>query len=235
MMAALAAGVMAVSLNAADVKTELTTPKQKSSYAIGAHFGRQLKTQPLELDLEVVARGIKDGYGGTVGFSDQELKEIVESLQKDIQAKMSEAGEKAKGEGEKFLAENAKKEGVKAGKDGLQYKVITEGKGLKPKAEDVVSTHYRGTLINGTEFDSSYKRGEPTEFPVNRVIPGWTQALTNMNVGSKWQVFIPSDLAYGPTGMPPTIPPNSVLVFEMELLAIKNPGAAGAPGSPQPK
>jgi FKBP-type peptidyl-prolyl cis-trans isomerase len=230
-MAALAAGVMVVSLNAADAKTELTTPTQKGSYAIGVHFGRSLKQQPLELDLEAVGRGFKDGFGGNVAFSDQELQEIVMKLQKDMQAKAVEAGEKAKGEGEAFLAANAKKEGVKMGKEGLQYKVITEGKGPKPKATDTVSTHYRGTLVNGTEFDSSYKKGEPVEFGVTQVIPGWTQALTNMTVGSKWQVFIPSDLAYGPSGRPPVIPPNSTLIFDMELLAIKDPNAPGA----QPK
>jgi FKBP-type peptidyl-prolyl cis-trans isomerase len=158
------------------------------------------------------------------------LQEIMMGLQKDVQAKAAERGEKAKKEGEDFLAANKSKEGVKTLPSGLQYKVMKEGKGPKPKPTDVVSTHYRGTLIDGTEFDSSYKRGEPTEFPVGQVIPGWTEALTNMNVGSKWQVFIPSGLAYGPGGQGP-IPPNSTLVFEMELLAIKDPNAPSAPAA----
>jgi FKBP-type peptidyl-prolyl cis-trans isomerase FklB len=226
MMAALAAAVMVFSANAADAKTELTTDKQKNSYTIGVHFGRSLKQQPVDLDLDAVARGFRDGFAGTVPFSDQELQEIIMNLQKQMQAKAAEAGEKAKGEGDKFLAENAKKEGVKQLKDGLQYKVITEGKGAKPKETDTVKVHYRGTLVNGTEFDSSYKRGEPAEFGVTQVISGWTQALTNMPVGSKWQVYIPSDLAYGPSGRPPTIPPNSVLIFDMELLGIQGQDAA---------
>jgi FKBP-type peptidyl-prolyl cis-trans isomerase len=220
MLAALSAGVLAISANAADAKTELKTPPQKNSYAIGVHFGRSLKQQPVELDLDAVARGFREGYAGTVPFTDQELQEIIMGLQKEMQGKAAEMGEKAKKEGEEFLAANAKKEGVKPLKDGLQYKVLTEGKGAKPKTDDTVKVHYRGTLVNGTKFDSSYDRGEPAEFGVTQVISGWTQALTNMPVGSKWQVYIPSDLAYGPSGRPPTIPPNSVLIFDMELLDI---------------
>jgi FKBP-type peptidyl-prolyl cis-trans isomerase FklB len=134
---------------------------------------------------------------------------------------MKAQGEKNKKEGEAFLAENKKKEGVKTLPSGLQYKVIKEGTGKSPKATDKVSTHYRGTLIDGTEFDSSYKRGQPATFPVNGVIPGWTEALQLMKVGSKWQLFIPSKLAYGERGAPPVIGPYSVLIFTVELLAIK--------------
>lgn len=232
-LAVLAAGVLTVSLGAADVKTELTTDKQKSSYFLGANFGRQLKQGNVDVEYDAFLRGVKDAQAGTVGFSETEMAEIGMNFQKSLQAKATERGEKAKKEGVDFLAANKSKEGVKtltgdSPEKTIQYKVLKEGKGPKAKATDVVSTHYRGTLIDGTEFDSSYKRGEPTEFPVNGVIPGWTLALVNMNVGSKWQVFIPSDMAYGPGGQGP-IPPNSVLIFDMELLAIKDANAPQPP------
>jgi FKBP-type peptidyl-prolyl cis-trans isomerase FklB len=235
MMAALAAGVFTVSIGAADAKTELTTPKQKYSYSIGVNMGRQMKQAGVEIDFESLVKGAKDAMTGNPALSDTEIQEAMMNLQKDVMAKASERGEKAKKEGDDFLAANKSKEGVKTiPGTALQYKVMKEGKGPKPKATDKVSTHYRGTLVDGTEFDSSYKRGEPTDFGVTEVISGWTTALTNMNVGSKWQLFIPSDMAYGPEGRPPVIPPNSALIFEMELLAIKGPDS-GAPGLPTPK
>jgi FKBP-type peptidyl-prolyl cis-trans isomerase len=232
--AALAAGVMAVGLNAADVKTELTTGKQKAGYAIGANIGRGMKTQGLDIDIDALVRGFKDAQAGTPGFTDQELQEIMMNFQKEAQGKAMERGEKAKKEGEDFLAANKSKEGVKTTASGLQYKVLKDGKGPKPKATDTVSTHYRGTLIDGTEFDSSYKRGEPASFEVGQLIPGWTEALTNMTVGSKWQLYVPSNLAYGAGGQGP-IPPNSTLIFEMELLGIKDDKAPAAPAAPAKK
>lgn len=232
MMAALAAGVFAVSLGAAD-KSELTTDKQKYSYAIGVNMGKQMKQQGLDVDFESLVKGAKDAQGTSVALTDAEMQEVMMKLQKDMMNKASERGEKAKKEGADFLAANKSKEGVKtitgdSPDKFIQYKVIKEGKGPKPKATDRVSTNYRGTLTDGTEFDSSYKGGEPVEFGVGEVIPGWTMALTNMPVGSKWQVFIPSDLAYGPRGQGP-IPANSVLIFEMELLAIKDGNASTPP------
>src|SRR5688572_6631726 len=159
----------------------------------------------------------------------------MKALQKDLETKAQELGVRSKKEGEDFLAANKSKEGVKSTATGLQYKVIKEGKGPKPKPTDVVKVHYRGTLLNGTEFDSSYKRGEPVEFPLGQVIPGWTEGVQLMTVGSKYQFFIPGDLAYGERGNQ-GIPPNSTLQFEVELLEIVGPG--GAPGGaivPTPK
>ena len=169
-------------------------------------------------------QGIKDIYAGKLKLSDEEIRTTLTELNKEMQGKENERmktlSEKNKKDGEALLAENKKKEGIKTLPSGLQYKVIQEGTGKVPKATDTVTTNYRGTLIDGTEFDSSYKRGQPATFPVNGVIPGWTEALQLMKTGSKWQLFIPSNLAYGERG-PGTIGPNAVLVFEIELLAVK--------------
>jgi FKBP-type peptidyl-prolyl cis-trans isomerase FklB len=159
-------------------------------------------------------------------MTDEEVKTAISGLQKDLQAKQQERakvqGEKNKKEGEAFLAQNKTKAGVKTLPSGLQYKVITEGKGKTPKANDTVTVQYKGTLIDGTEFDSSYKRGQPATFPVNGVIKGWTEALQLMKEGSKWQLFIPADLAYGASGTPGgPIGPNAVLIFDVELVSIK--------------
>jgi FKBP-type peptidyl-prolyl cis-trans isomerase FklB len=153
------------------------------------------------------------------------------TFEKDMEQKQKEAGEKNKGEGTKFLDENKKKEGVKTTASGLQYKVLKEGNGAQPKKTDTVTVNYRGTLINGTEFDSSYKRGQPATFPVNGVIPGWTEALQLMKVGSKYQLFIPSNLAYGERSVGPDIAANSTLIFEVELMDAK-PAPTPAPGAP---
>ncbi len=206
-------------------KQELKTKKDKVSYAIGMDMGNNLKKNELEIDPDILARAIKDILsGGKPLMTDQEAKETLMALQKDLQAKQQEKnkalGEKNKKEGGAFLAQNKKKEGVKTLPSGLQYKVITEGKGKPPKASDTVTVNYAGKLIDGTEFDSSYKRGQPATFPVGGVIKGWTEALQLMKEGSKWQIVIPSDLAYGEQGRP-GIPPNSVLIFEVELISIK--------------
>ena len=204
---------------------ELKTKKDKVSYAIGLDMGNNLKKSDLEIDPDILARAIKDVMsGGKTVMTDQEAKETLMALQKEIQAKQQERnkaiGEKNKKDGDEYLAKNKKKAGVKTLPSGLQYKVITEGKGKSPKATDTVTVNYAGTLIDGTEFDSSYKRGQPVSFPVGGVIKGWTEALQLMKEGSKWQLVIPSDLAYGEQGRP-GIPPNSVLIFEVELISIK--------------
>ena len=248
MMAAIAAGLVAANLCAADSKptdkAELSDPKKKASYVIGVNIGKGMKQQNVEVDADFVLKGLKDGIAGNAALNDQEMQEAMMGLQKDLQAKAQELGVKSKKEGEAFLAANKSKEGVKtvAVKDTtgapaeLQYKVIKEGKGPKPKATDTVKVHYRGTLLDGTEFDSSYKRGEPVEFPLDQVIKGWTEGLQLMSVGSKYQLYIPANLAYGEPGNR-GIPPNSTLQFEVELLEIVGAGAAaGAPGAvPAPK
>jgi len=206
-------------------KVELKTQKDKASYAIGLDMGGSLKKNEIDVNTDALIQGIKDGLtDAKPRLSDQEMKETIAALQKDLMAKQQErqkaAAEKNKKEGEAFLEANKKKPGVKVLPSGLQYKVVKEGTGKTPKATDTVTVNYKGTLIDGTEFDSSYKRGEPATFPVNGVIKGWTEALQLMKVGSKWQLFIPPDLAYGPRGAGQVIGPNSTLVFEVELVSI---------------
>jgi FKBP-type peptidyl-prolyl cis-trans isomerase FklB len=204
----------------------LKTQKEKVSYSLGSSMGRKLKQEAVDIDPDILAKGLKDAFSGAKSpLSDEEMQTTLMTLQKEMAAKQAEKikilGEKNKKEGEAFLTENKKKEGVKTLASGLQYKVLKEGTGKIPKPTDKVSTHYQGTLIDGTEFDSSYKRGEPMTFPVKGVIPGWSEALQKMKVGSKWQLFLPAKLAYGERGAPPFIGPNAVLIFTMELLAIQ--------------
>jgi FKBP-type peptidyl-prolyl cis-trans isomerase FklB len=210
---------------AKDKKLTLETQKQKVSYSIGIDIGKNFKQSEIDIDLEALAQGVKDAISdSTPKLTEQQMEEAMRQLQQDVVAKRNEsakkAGEKNKLEGETFLAENAKKEGVIALPSGLQYKVLKQGDGKKPQLTDQVTTNYRGTLIDGTEFDSSYKRGEPASFQVNGVIAGWTEALQLMPVGSKWQLFIPSNLAYGERGAGGPIGPNATLIFEIELLSI---------------
>jgi FKBP-type peptidyl-prolyl cis-trans isomerase FklB len=178
------------------------------------------------VDPELLVKGFKDSYGGgkTI-FTMEEARRTITEFQKTMMAKQVEAmkklGEKNKAEGKKFLAGNAKKKGVKTLPSGLQYKEIKPGTGKTPKTTDTVTTHYKGTLIDGTEFDSSYKRGEPATFPVSGVIPGWTEALQLMKSGAKWQLFVPPELAYGEKGAGQVIGPNATLVFEVELISVK--------------
>ena len=207
--------------------TALTSTKQKASYAIGMNWGTGLHRQGIDVDSAALIQGMKDALaGGKTLLTEDEARAALMQLQKEIQekqqAKAAAEGEANKKEGEAFLAANKTKEGVVTLPSGLQYKILKEGNGPKPTASDSVVCNYRGTLINGTEFDSSYKRGEPATFPVTGVIKGWTEALQLMPVGSKWQLFIPPDLAYGPRGTPGgPIGPNATLIFEVELLSIK--------------
>ena len=204
----------------------LKSQKDKISYIIGMDIGRNLQKGSIDFDPDILAKGIKDALsGGKPLLAEQEIRETTAVFQKELMAKQEEVakklGEKNKKEGEAFLAENKKKEGVKTLPSGLQYKVIKEGTGKKPKITDTVTTHYRGTLIDGIEFDSSYRRGKPASFPVNGVIPGWTEALQLMGEGAKWQLFVPPNLAYGERGAGRDIGPNATLIFEIELISIQ--------------
>jgi FKBP-type peptidyl-prolyl cis-trans isomerase FklB len=206
--------------------TTLTTPKDKLSYAIGLNVGRSLQKDSIAVDPEILAQGVKDALSGDKTLmTDEEAKAAIVAIQADLRKKQEEmmkaAGEVNKKQGDAFLAANKTKEGVIALPSGLQYKVVTAGTGPKPAATDSVVCNYRGTLIDGTEFDSSYKRGQPATFPVGQVIPGWTEALQLMPVGSKWQLFIPPNLAYGERSPSPVIGVNSTLIFDIELLSIQ--------------
>jgi FKBP-type peptidyl-prolyl cis-trans isomerase len=220
--------------------------KENMSYAIGTDIGRNLKRGGVELDLDVLSTALKDAAaGGTSKMTDQQVQEAIGNYRKEAMAKRQElqkaAAEKNKKEGEAFLAANKAKAGIKAVEvklqDGttaeLQYKVITEGKGEIPKTNETVSVNYRGTLIDGKEFDSSAKHGgQPFKTPVNRVVKGWTEALQRMPVGSKWELYLPSTLAYGDNGSGPTIEPGATLIFEMELVGIEAPQPPPAPAQP---
>ena len=202
------------------------TQKDKVSYALGMNIGNGLRRNAIDVDLNTMLQGIKDGAtGAKPQMSDDEIRAALTAFQQDMQAKamaqMQQAAAKSKQEGDAFLAANKIKEGVVTLPSGLQYKIITAGTGPKPTAADTVVCNYRGTLVDGTEFDSSYKRGQATTFGVSRVIKGWTEALQLMPVGSKWQLFIPSELAYGMQPPSEEIPPNATLIFEVELLSIQ--------------
>jgi FKBP-type peptidyl-prolyl cis-trans isomerase FklB len=213
------------------------TEKEKASYALGMNIANGTKRQSIEIDPDILAQGMKDFMAGKTLMTDEEAIETLHQLQNEVQAKMEaerqEQGAANQKEGDTFLAANKAKEGVVALPSGLQYKVITQGTGPKPTASDTVVCNYKGTLINGTVFDSSEKHGHPLTFPVNGVIKGWTEALQLMPVGSKWQLFIPASLAYGERGAGADIPPNSTLIFDVELLSIqaKDNPAKGAPPS----
>jgi FKBP-type peptidyl-prolyl cis-trans isomerase len=208
----------------------LETDKQKSSYVIGTDIGGRFLSQEMDIDQGALAAGIEDAMvGNEPRMGEEEARAVIAKLVEEQQARQAEQqqaaqvereaqAEKNRAEGEAFLAENKSKEGVVTTDSGLQYKVVVEGDGEKPTAENTVQVHYRGTLIDGTEFDSSYSRGEPAQFQVNRVIAGWTEALQLMNEGSKWELYIPSDLAYGSRGAGSNIGPDAVLIFEVELL-----------------
>lgn len=222
-----AAGCTAGEKSGESKKVELTSVKDKVSYGIGMSMGRDFSNQKIEIDPAILAQGIKDTLaGGPTLMTDEEAQTTLMNFQQEMMAKQeAEAqamGEKNQAAGAAFLAENGKKDGVVTLPSGLQYKILSEGTGKSPAKEDTVTVNYRGTLIDGTEFDSSYKRGEPATFPVGGVIPGWTEALQLMKEGAKWQLFIPADLAYGERGAGPVIEPNSALLFEVELISIQN-------------
>jgi FKBP-type peptidyl-prolyl cis-trans isomerase FklB len=222
--------VLAILFMASQVSAEenlvLRSQKDRVSYIIGTEIGKNFKKQAVDIDPDILTRGIKDAISGKQPLlTEQEVQETMAAFQKEMMAKQQELakklGEKNKKEGEAFLAENRKKEGIKALPSGLQYKVVKAGTGKKPKSTDTVTTHYRGTLIDGTEFDSSYRRGQPASFPVSGVIAGWTEALQLMEEGAKWQLFIPPNLAYGERGAGSQIGPNATLIFEIELISIQ--------------
>jgi FKBP-type peptidyl-prolyl cis-trans isomerase FklB len=236
-VAAAAALLLAGHAVAAD-PPKLADQKDKISYSIGIDIGNNLKKQSIDVDVDLLARGVKDAVaGGETLLSPEEVQGTLLSLQKEMrekgQERIRQASEKNKREGEAFLAENKKKEGVVSLPSGLQYKVLGAGTGPSPKETDTVEANYRGTLIDGTEFDSSYKRGQAAVFPVNGVIAGWTEALQLMKVGDKWQLFIPPELAYGERGAGP-IEPNSTLIFDVELVSIQSGAEGKSPEKEKP-
>ena len=205
----------------ASEKVELKTDQEKNGYSVGYDIGRSLQRQLADVDAESMARGLKDAMGGVApALPDQEIQQRFATVRQESAKKIVEKNKK---DGEAFLAKNKGEKGVKTTASGLQYKVITAGKGKQPTAEDTVTVNYRGTLIDGTEFDSSYKRNQPATFPVKGVIAGWTEALPLMKEGSKWMLYIPANLAYGERGAGNMIGPNSTLIFEVELLSIGKP------------
>lgn len=217
-------------------KADLKSDKGQASYAIGQQIGKNLKAQNIEIDPTTLAASLKDAAAGKSEMKDDEIQKAMMKLQEGAMKKQQEEGENNKKKSADFLEKNKSAAGVKVTASGLQYVVVTEGTGAVPKKEDTVKCHYTGTLIDGTKFDSSVDRGQPAEFPVGGVIPGWTEALQMMKVGSKYKLFIPAELAYGPSGRP-GIPANSALIFEVELLDIVKGAAAPAakPAKPAKK
>jgi len=204
---------------------ELKTQKDKASYSIGVSIGKNLKDQKVEITTDILVKGLLDAYtGAKTQLTEKEMGDVLTQFQQEIMAKAQEEAAKKGGEnktkGEKFLADNKNKPGVKSTPSGLQYSVITEGTGPKPTASSTVKVHYTGKLIDGTTFDSSVDRGEPVEFPLNGVIKGWTEGVQLMSEGSKYKFYIPAELAYGERGAGNAIGPNETLVFEVELLDI---------------
>jgi len=224
----------AVSVLAEEKPPQLKDLKDKASYAIGLNVGFNFKRQNVDVNQDAFTAGFKDALSGRKPLmSEQEVRDTMMAFEKDMQQNLTETAQKNAAEAEKFLAANKTKEGVKTTGSGLQYKVLKEGSGAQPKSSDTVTVNYRGTLTDGTEFDSSYKRGQPATFPVSGVIKGWTEALQLMKVGSKLQLFIPANLAYGEQGRP-GIPPSSALIFEVELMDVKSPQAGDASVTPSP-
>ena len=218
--------LLAVSLANAEENLVLKDQRDKISYTVGVDIGNSLKKLPVEVNLAIVVRGITDAVSAnTLMMTEEEIRETTMALQKELMAKHAEqmkvVGEKNKKEGEMFLAANKKKEGVITLPDGLQYRVLKAGTGKTPTDDDTVTVHYRGTLTDQTEFDSSYRRGQPATFPVKGIILGWREALKLMKEGAKWEIFIPPDLAYGESGAGGQIGPNATLIFEVELISIQ--------------
>ncbi len=205
----------------ADGTNVLADDKARASYAIGMRFGEAWKQQGITVDPDWVARGLQDAQSGNkLLLTEAEMQQTLNAYAQKAHQELLARNQKA---GEAFLAENKTKPGVQTFPDGLQYKVLKEGNGPIPQPGDIVTVNYRGTLIDGTEFDSSYRHGQPAKFPVTGVIRGWTEALEHMKAGSEWQLFVPPDLAYGERGMPPQIQPDSTLIFDVELLSVEHP------------
>ena len=232
---ATAAAALAASTNSTPIADRFKSPQEKISYSIGVMIAsdmqRNLKRGGYEVNPEVVAKAFTEGFNGrstvvTTAEAESVVRAYTTELRQKAEEKRKAEGDKNKAEGQKFLAENKTKPGIITLPSGLQYQVITQGTGAKPTTNDTVVTHYRGTLLDGTEFDSSYSRNQPATFGVSRVIKGWTEALQLMSVGSKWKLFVPSELAYGSNGSPPKIGPNAVLTFDIELQDIKPPTQA---------
>jgi FKBP-type peptidyl-prolyl cis-trans isomerase FklB len=211
----------------------ITTSKDKISYAIGADIGKRLKADNIDVNPTVLARALREAFAGTpLALTDEQMHAAMTELQTQMRQKQMAIVEKNKTDGAAFLAANKSKDGVVTLPSGLQYKILAPGTGPKPAASDTVSCNYRGTLIDGKEFDSSSKHGGPQTFPVTGVIKGWTEALQLMPVGSKWQLFVPPDLAYGQRGAGQDIGPESTLVFEVELVSIQDKTKTAAPATP---
>lgn len=237
-LASILASSLTLSAAAQDAKTPapaaampdaLKDPKAQASYAIGLNIGAGLRRDGVTIDPAILAQGVQDAASGAKPLlSEDQMRAVLTKLQADVQIarqeKAAHAAENNKAEGAAFLKTNGAKPGVTTLPSGLQYEVVTAGTGKKPSADDIVLCNYRGTLLDGTEFDSSYKRGAPDSFPVNGVIRGWTEALQKMPVGSKWRIYVPADLAYGEKGAGADIGPNAVLIFDIELLSIQAKG-----------
>lgn len=215
-------------------KVKLDTDTKKASYAIGQQIGGNLKQQNIEFDADALAMALKDAVAGKNEMSKEDMQAAMMKLQESAMKKQQELSENNAKAGKEFLEKNKSAAGIKVTASGLQYIVEKEGTGATPKKEDVVKVHYKGTLTNGEQFDSSYDRGQPAEFPVGGVIPGWTEALQLMKVGGKMKLFIPPELAYGPSGRP-GIPPNSVLIFQVELMEIVKQAPKAAEKAPAKK
>lgn len=226
LVAALSLSVIACAKKAEQASTDLNSEQQKFSYSIGANFGRQLEPAKGELDVKALEKGLEDSLAGApLKLDDKAREEVVRTVAQRIQQKQvaerQKAGEKNQAEGEKFLADNKQKPDVKTTASGLEYTVIEEGHGASPTAQDTVTVNYKGTLLDGSTFDSSYDRGQPATFALSNVIPGWTEGLQLMKTGGKYKFFVPAALAYGERGPSPQIGPNSVLIFEVELISVQ--------------
>lgn len=211
-------------------EVKLDTPKNRISYTIGVNIGQDFKTQKMDVDADVLLMGLKDSLAGKeLQLTDEEMANEIQTFQQEMQGRMVAENEAAAAKnvtaGEAFLAEHAKQEGVVVTESGLQYKVLEPGDGDSPGIADVATVHYRGTLIDGTQFDSSYDRGQPATFPVGGVIAGWTEALQLMKPGAKWQLVIPAALAYGERGAGQDIGPNATLLFDVELISVEKGGS----------
>ena len=229
----LAFGIWAGSARAQDAPAALKTQKEKLSYAIGMEMGKGVKAQEMDVDPELISRGLKDAVSGAKSLmSDDELQTVIGALREEMRQKQMQAEEAAaednRKQGEAFLAENGKKTGVVTTASGLQYKIITAGTGKKPVETDTVLCNYKGTFLDGTEFDSSTEAGKPVPFDIKTVIPGFKEALQMMPVGSKWQIVVPASLAYGARGAGNVIGPNATLIFEVELVGIQDAAAPAA-------